>query len=484
MVFSSLIFLFAFLPLTLAVYFAVPFRFRNIALFVVSLIFYGWGEPLYIIVMIFSIVTAYAFGFPIGKYRDVNKKKARFFLCLSLILNLAMLAFFKYYNFFAENLSLLPFLEGKISTIDEISFTLFGKSYTTDFSLPVGISFYTFQIMSYSIDLYRNDASLQKNFISFGTYVTLFPQLVAGPIVRYKDIDDQLSERKESIEKFASGVRRFCCGLGKKILLGDAASALYEYFKSADGFEGSVVGAWMIMICFTFHIYFDFSGYSDMAIGLGRMFGFEFVENFNYPYISKSITEFWRRWHISLSTWFKEYVYIPLGGNRRGWAIQLRNIAIVWFLTGFWHGAGWNYIIWGVYFGAVLILEKTFLLKLYDRLPVAVCHVWTLLLIGIGWIIFAFTDMSSGIDIIGKLFGIGATSFASHTALYQILRALPLMLVCAVGSTPYPKKLLSRFVVKYKWTSWAASAGAVMILIVCTAYLADSTFSPFLYFIF
>ena len=484
MVFSSLIFLFAYLPLTLAVYFVVPLKLRNLALFVLSLLFYGWGEPLYIIVMLFSVTSAYSLGFFIEKYKHTNKNLSRTFLIISLSLNLLLLAFFKYYNFFASNLSLIPFLNGKISTISEISINLFGKIYTTDFSLPIGISFYTFQIMSYSIDLYRSDAELQKNYISFGTYVTLFPQLVAGPIVRYKDIDSQLSGRKESAELFADGVRRFCCGLGKKILLGDAASSLYEYFKSANEFEGSVLCAWMIMICYTLHIYFDFSGYSDMAIGLGKMFGFTFPENFNYPYISKSITEFWRRWHISLSTWFREYVYIPLGGNRKGIVKQLRNIFIVWFLTGFWHGAGWNYILWGLYFGVILMAEKLFLLKLYEKIPRAVMHLWTLLLICIGWVIFSFTDVSEGITQIGMLFGIGARTFASKTVLYQVLRSVLLLALCAIGSTPYPKKFISKLSKKHGFVSVIISIAAIGVLFICTAYLADSTFSPFLYYIF
>ncbi|MCQ2433305.1 MAG: MBOAT family protein, partial [Clostridia bacterium] len=292
MVFSSLIFLFAYLCITLTLYFIVPHKGRNIVLFVVSLAFYGWGEPLYILVMLFSICVAYIFGFFIDKYRDTDQKKAKIFLAVSVILNLACLIFFKYTNFFIENLRLLPFLSDVLHPIEGLE-------------LPIGISFYTFQIMSYSIDLYRGQTGVQKNFIAFGTYVTLFPQLIAGPIVRYRDVDDQLTERVENIDKFSSGVQRFIVGLGKKVLLGDSIAAVYEYYKAAAKFEPSVLGAWMITICFTLHIYFDFSGYSDMAIGLGRMFGFEFLENFNYPYISKSITEFWRRWHISLSTWFK-----------------------------------------------------------------------------------------------------------------------------------------------------------------------------------
>ena len=303
MVFSSLIFLFAYLPLVLLTYYAVPRRWRNPVLFAVSLLFYGWEEPIYIILMVFSITSAYLFGFLIERYRERDPKRAKWAMIASLSVNLAALLFFKYYNFFAENLSRIPYVS--VPVIEGLS-------------LPIGISFYTFQIMSYTIDLYRRDCTLQKNYVSFGTYVTLFPQLIAGPIVRYRDIDTQLGERRESVDGFAEGVSRFCVGLAKKILMGDMLAAGYEYYKGMAEFSGTTLGAWLTIILFTLHLYYDFSGYSDMAIGLGRMFGFRFAENFNYPYISKSITEFWRRWHITLSSWFREYVYIPLGGNRHG----------------------------------------------------------------------------------------------------------------------------------------------------------------------
>ncbi|MBO4501973.1 MAG: MBOAT family protein, partial [Clostridia bacterium] len=324
MVFSSLVFIFAFLAVLLVLYFVVPKKLRMLVLFVVSLIFYGWGEPVFIIVMAVSIASAYGFGFLIAKYRETDTKKAKLFLALSLGVNLAFLLFFKYTNFFISNLSLIPGL----SSLKPISWL----------KLPIGISFYTFQIMSYSIDVYRGDAALQRRFIPFGTYVTLFPQLIAGPIVRYKDIDEQLEHREENVDKFASGARRFVCGLAKKILLADAMAEIVMNADVSLSLHATTLAAWILVIAYTFQIYFDFSGYSDMAIGLGRMFGFEFLENFNYPYVSRSITEFWRRWHISLSTWFKEYVYIPLGGNRKGKLKQFRNIAIVWLLTGFWHG--------------------------------------------------------------------------------------------------------------------------------------------------
>ncbi|MBP5236244.1 MAG: MBOAT family protein [Clostridia bacterium] len=498
MVFSSLIFIFFFLNLTLGLYYMIPKRiWRNCVLFVMSLIFYGWGEPVYILVMIFSVTSAFLLGFFISKYRESNIKLSRLFLIISVCVSLALLFFFKYFNFVAENLMLLTGQNGGL-VIEGLK-------------LPIGISFYTFQIMSYSIDLYRGDANLQKNYVSFGTYVTLFPQLIAGPIVRYKDVDAQLNGRTESVALFASGVRRFITGMSKKVLIGDGAAAVYEYFKSASGVSNTVAGAWMIMLCFTIHIYYDFSGYSDMAIGLGRMFGFRFLENFDYPYISTTISEFWRRWHISLGTWFREYVYIPLGGNRNGKLKQLRNLAIVWLLTGFWHGANWNYIIWGVYYGIILIAEKMFLGALIEKLPRILRHVYTLFLVGVGWIIFSFTDAGAGFDCFRALFGSGCDSFTTATVTYQILRALPLMIVAILGCTPLPKKLWDRLCT-VDWTAegkldsrgkpversdggcpssaagWVFSgigtAGSLFLFVLSVAYLVNSSFSPFLYFIF
>ncbi len=470
MVFSSLLFIFAFLSVTLLLYFIVPKKFRMLVLFVVSLIFYGWGEPLYIFIMAISIVSAYLFGFLIAKYRETNVKKAKLFLVLSLCVNLAFLAFFKYANFFIRNLSLIP----AFSSLEPLEWL----------KLPVGISFYTFQIMSYSIDVFRGDANVQKKFIPFGTYVTLFPQLVAGPIVRYKDIDDQLRERDENIEKFASGVRRFACGLGKKILLADAMDVIVRQMYDSMGFGFTTVSSWILVIAYTFQIYFDFSGYSDMAIGLGRMFGFEFMENFDYPYISGSITEFWRRWHISLSTWFKEYVYIPLGGNRKGKLKQFRNIAIVWLLTGFWHGANWNYILWGVYFGVLLIIEKTFLLKKLQKAPAFVSHLYSLFFIAIGWLIFYFTDFSMGFDCFKSLFGIGVTAFATKTDLYDLLRFLPIFAVCVIASTPLPHKFFKEAEEKSVPFAYAVPVLTALVLFASLVYLVASTFSPFLYYIF
>ena len=470
MVFSSLIFLFAYLAITLVLYYAVPFKARNAVLFVVSLIFYGWGEPKYIVVMLFSILVAYIFGFFVGKYRESVPKKARAYLIVSIILNLSALLFFKYANFFIENLALIPGLGG-LKPIEGLK-------------LPVGISFYTFQIMSYTIDVYRGDARVQRRIVPFGAYVTLFPQLIAGPIVRYSDVDEQLTNRKETVDKFASGVQRFCAGLAKKVLLADTVYVLLGHYHDAFAFEKTVLGAWLIVILYTFQIYFDFSGYSDMAIGLGRMLGFEFLENFNYPYISKSITEFWRRWHISLSTWFREYVYIPLGGNRRGKLRQYRNIAVVWLLTGFWHGASWNFLLWGAYFCVLLIVEKLFLYKWLQKAPAVLAHLYTMFFVCISWLIFYFTDLGEGLTCLKAMFGVGVSSFATPTVVYDLLRYLPLLLICVLAATPLPKRLFdalkNRFVTM-RYAQVLLIAGAFLVI---TAYLVDSTFSPFLYYRF
>ncbi len=462
MVFSSLIFIFAYLAFTLAVYYIAPLKWRNLVLFIVSLAFYGWGEPKYIILMLISIIVAYVFGFFIEKYREKSKATAKVFLTLSLILNLSALIFFKYYNFFAVNIG--------FATIENLT-------------LPVGISFYTFQIMSYSIDLYRGEVPLAKKFVPFGTYVTLFPQLIAGPIVRYKDVCDQLESRKETVSQFASGVTRFVTGLGKKLILGDSAAAIAEMLERQNEFEPTVIGTWVLMICYTFHIYFDFSGYSDMAIGLGRMFGFQFVENFNYPYIAKSITDFWRRWHMTLSTWFREYIYIPLGGNRVGKLRGFFNLAVVWFLTGFWHGADWNYIIWGVYFWVFLVIEKAFLGKILQKIkPIA--HIYSLLIIGFGWIIFFYSDLNMIADTAKHLVGIDALFIGLGGIEYTVLRLLPFLIVCALGSTPLPKKLFEKFISRFPKAEIVTPIATALLFIVCIAYMVDNSFSPFLYYIF
>lgn len=473
MVFSSPVFLFAYLPLTLAVYYLMPLRWRNLALFLLSLVFYGWDKPIYIPVMLFSVTVSYLCGFPIGKYRDRDRHRARVWLVVSLVLNLSVLVFFKYTNFIIENLRLIPPLAGVLHPLEWLE-------------LPIGISFYTFQIMSYSIDLYRGENETQRSYIAFGTYVALFPQLIAGPIVRYRDVDRQLLSRTHTVDRFASGVRRFAVGFGKKILLGDALAAVYAYLSTAADFEFTVLSGWLMVATYTLHIYFDFSGYSDMAIGLGRMFGFEFPENFLYPYMASSITDFWRRWHITLSTWFREYVYIPLGGNRRGRARQYFNLAVVWLLTGLWHGASWNFVLWGLFYLILLVAEKAFLLRLLERnrLTRVLGHIGALLLVGIGWMIFDHTDLGEAFRIIGGLFGIGTAGFAAATVSWQALRLLPLLAVSVAAATPYPTRLWNRLTGRRPALTVLEPVLLVAVLALSVACAVRSDYSPFLYFNF
>ena len=466
MVFSSLIFLFAYLPAVLIIYFITPQKGKNLALFLASLFFYAWGEPIYVILMLASLSLAYLFGIGIGKWRQERPRRARILTTLSVCVSLSFLFFFKYYNFFAANLSRLPVVN--IPTIAGLA-------------LPIGISFYTFQIISYTVDIYRIDCAAQKNYINFGAYVTLFPQLIAGPIVRYTEIDTELTSRRENVQDFAHGILRFVVGLAKKVLLGDALAAEYMYFRGAGAVQPTALGAWMVVILYSLHLYYDFSGYSDMAIGLGRMFGFYFPENFNYPYISKSITEFWRRWHISLSSWFREYVYIPLGGNRVGKLKRYRNLAIVWLLTGFWHGADWNFVLWGIYFAVLLILERAFLLKYLEKSPPVIAHLYSLFLIGVGFLIFSHNDLGEAFATFLALFGAKTVGFATPTALYTLATSMPLILVAAIGATPLPKRLWDRARTQHPRRQAATVALAILLLVVCVAYLVDSTFSPFEY---
>ena len=440
MVFSSTIFLFGFLPITLLAYYLSPFKIRNLVLFLVSLFFYGFGEPTYIVVMLFSITVAYLTGFPIGKYRESNPRRARAWLIVSVALNLAMLLFFKYTNFFIENFARIPPLAGVLSPIEGLT-------------LPIGISFYTFQIISYSIDLYRGDTDTQRNYIAFGTYVSLFPQLIAGPIVRYRDVNDQLTARTHTLDRFSSGVQRFTAGFAKKVLLGDSLAALYAYFGTVYDAEPTVL---------------------------------EFLENFNYPYLASSVTDFWRRWHMSLSSWFREYVYIPLGGNRKGLGRQFFNMGVVWLLTGFWHGAAWNFVLWGAFYFVFLAIEKAFLLKWFERSKVtrALGHVWALLLVGMGWMIFDHIDLGEAFAIIGGLFGIGTVGLGSSVLGYELLRALPLLLVGILAATPYPTRAFARLQDKHPAASVAKPVLAGLVLLMAVAYMVSGTFSPFLYFNF
>lgn len=458
--------MFIYLPIVLAVYYIVPVKLRNIWLFIVNLVFYGWGEPVYIILMMISICINYINGILIDKYRDKDKT-ARTVLIINTIINLGLLVFFKYYDLFAGTISLIPGL-GFIKPLG--------------LSLPIGISFYTFQTMSYPIDVYRGDASVQKNFISFGTFVALFPQLIAGPIVRYKDVADQLDFRANNIEQFASGVQRFIVGLGKKVLIANNIGRLWDVYAAAGASELTVLGSWLGIIAFSLQIYFDFSGYSDMAIGLGRMLGFEFLENFNYPYISKSVTEFWRRWHISLSSWFRDYVYIPLGGNRKGLPRQLVNIFIVWSLTGFWHGANWTFLLWGVYYAIFLIIEKTFFLKILDKLPAPVRHIYTIFVAVFGWVLFQLDSLSECAVYYKAMFGLGQAGLYSAEDLYYLGSFAVILIIAVIACTPLGKNIFNKFPVMVR--QMAAPALIVLALAVSTAYLVDATYNPFLYFRF
>lgn len=464
MVFSSLVFMFAYLPITLLAYYLVPRQGRNIFLFIVNLIFYGWGEPKLVLLMVFNIFFNYIGGWLVDKYRADAKKK-KLFLILTCVLDIGILAVFKYTGMITETLNMLPFLN-----IPELQI-----------SLPIGISFYTFQTMSYVIDVYRDDAPVSKNFINFGTYVALFPQLIAGPIVRYRDVAEQLVNRRETLEMFTRGVKLFMVGLAKKVIIANTMGTLTtNIFATTD--ENGVVGTWVGMIAYTFQIYFDFSGYSDMACGLGNMMGFEFLKNFNYPYIAKSITDFWRRWHISLSTWFKEYVYIPLGGNRKGVKRQILNLLIVWGLTGLWHGAAYNFVLWGLYYGLLLILEKFVLKKFLDRLPSFVQHIYTLFIIIIGWGLFYFTDVGQLGEFIVDLFNFG-NGICGNQAFNLIMSNLPMLIIAAVASTPLATMLYTRF--EHTRFMWIPETLYCMgVLAVSTASLVNQSYNPFLYFRF
>lgn len=464
MVFSSLVFMFAYLPITLLAYYLVPRQGRNIFLFIVNLIFYGWGEPKLVLLMVFNIFFNYIGGWLVDKYRADAKKK-KLFLILTCVLDIGILAVFKYTGMITETLNMLPFLN-----IPELQI-----------SLPIGISFYTFQTMSYVIDVYRDDAPVSKNFINFGTYVALFPQLIAGPIVRYRDVAEQLVNRRETLEMFTRGVKLFMVGLAKKVIIANTMGTLTtNIFATTD--ENGVVGTWVGMIAYTFQIYFDFSGYSDMACGLGNMMGFEFLKNFNYPYIAKSITDFWRRWHISLSTWFKEYVYIPLGGNRKGVKRQILNLLIVWGLTGLWHGAAYNFVLWGLYYGLLLILEKFVLKKFLDRLPSFVQHIYTLFIIIIGWGLFYFTDVGQLGEFMVDLFNFG-NGICGDQAFNLIMSNLPMLIIAAVASTPLATMLYTRFEhTRFMWIP--ETLYCIGVLAVSTASLVNQSYNPFLYFRF
>ena len=438
-------------------YFLVPRHFKNIILLISSLFFYAWGEPRLVLLMSVTIVMGYVLGILMEK----DTKHKRVYLIIALISFLGTLGYFKYTDFFINNINKATGLSIPLLRI----------------GLPIGISFYTFQILSYNIDVYRGDVKAQKNLIHLATYITMFPQLIAGPIVRYKDVVVQLESREHSIDKVAQGIRRFVFGLSKKILIANVLGEICEIFRVSN--DKSVLFYWMYAIAFSLHIYFDFSGYSDMAIGLGKIFGFNFMENFNYPYISNSITEFWRRWHISLGNWFRDYVYIPLGGSRVKVGRYLFNILVVWMLTGFWHGAAWNFIIWGLYFAALLMIEKIFLLKHLEHSKV-LSHVYVLFVVLISFVIFNATSLSQVLTDIGGLFGSGNLPLVSAEAAYYLRSYVVIFVLAILGATPIPKK----FVSKWKIPQYVEPIILLLLLVVITAYLVDGSFNPFLYFRF
>ncbi len=461
MVFSSLPFLFFYLPVAVAVYLLSPLKLRNLCLLVVSLFFYGWGEPVYISIMVLSIAVDYTHGLLVERWRD-NDRRARMAVASSVLCNLAILVFFKYWDFIAVN----------VNALTGLSVPVLGLP------LPIGVSFYTFQTMSYTIDVYRRDAPVQRSVTAFGAYVTLFPQLIAGPIVRYRTVADQLVSREENLEKFTSGIRRFTVGMAKKVLLANAIGQLWDVSLASR--ELTMAGAWLGLLAYAFQIYFDFSGYSDMAIGLGRMFGFEFLENFNYPYISRSVVEFWRRWHISLTTWFREYVYFPLGGNRVSRGKWVRNILIVWLLTGIWHGAGWNFLLWGLYYAVWMLAERLFLGKRLEKLPAVLRHVYAMAVVLVGWALFAVEDPGRLGGYFRALFG--GSGLLSAVDGYRLRSYLPMLVILALGATPLAQTLWDRLGERTR--SRLAPVLVLAALVLCTASLVDASYNPFLYFRF
>ena len=467
MLFSSIVFLFTFLPAVMILY-LLPVRFRNVILLLASLVFYAWGEPVYLFLMLLSILFNYFSGLDIARNLQ-DKRAAKRSLVFNLIINLAVLGFFKYEGFVLDTLNgILPV---------HISYHAL--------PLPIGISFYTFQILSYIIDVYRGNVKVQTNLPNFALYVTMFPQLIAGPIVQYADVDEQLASREVSRTKFGEGSMYFIRGLAKKVLLANTSGMIFTEVSGLAKGNIAVMTAWLGAFAYMFQIYFDFSGYSDMAIGLGKMFGFEFNMNFNYPYVSKSITEFWRRWHISLSSWFRDYVYIPLGGNRVSKIKHIRNLLIVWFLTGLWHGAAWNFVAWGLYYGVILIIEKYLLSPVLDRLPDVVRHIYSIVLVVIGWVLFFSSSFGQAADYIRVMFGAGAHGFADRESMYLLTSNLILWLILIFGSTPLVHFRYEHMLRSKKWnTTIINSVVYAALFIVCIAYLVTETYNPFLYFRF
>lgn len=468
MVFSGLLFLYIFLPIVLIAYYLCKPRGKNIVILISGIVFYAFGEPFYVLLMLFTTVVDYTAGRLIDKY-DARPKMRTLFLVISITINLGLLATFKYSSFLLENINALLGLDGL----------------KVNLALPIGISFYTFQSMSYTIDLYMRNIKVQKSLARYISYVSLFPQIVAGPIVRYQDVANELEYRTITMDKISDGVRIFLIGLAKKVLLANNIGALWTSVKGMEPSTLSVATAWLGILAFTFQIYFDFSGYSDMAIGLGKMLGFQFPQNFNYPYLSKSISEFWRRWHMTLGGWFRSYVYIPLGGNRHGTLKTLRNLLIVWFLTGLWHGASWNFILWGLYFGVLIILERLFLGKLLEKLPACLSTAYSFLLVVIGWVIFETESIPRIFSYLKVMFFGSKVGFADSQALYFLASYFVVFLVCIIAATDYPKKMMEKLLARHPYLmSGFSTVYQSALMLVSTAYIVDSSYNPFLYFRF
>lgn len=468
MIFSSIIFIFTFLPISLLLYYFAPKGIRNLILLLISLVFYAWGEPIYVLLMIFTTIFNFMMGILIWNNKN-RIKKGKKLLILTIVVDIFILGFFKYYGFLIDNLNII---------------FKFNIEYS-ELPLPLGISFYTFQTLSYVIDVYLGKVKAQKSLNSFALYVTMFPQLVAGPIVRYKDIKNQINNRHESVYKFGLGVERFIKGLCKKVLLANNIGVVWTAIQAINIDELSVLTSWIGIIAYTFQIYFDFSGYSDMAIGLGKMFGFDFIENFNYPYISYSVSEFWRRWHISLGSWFREYVYIPLGGNRVSKLKCIRNIFVVWMLTGLWHGASWNFIVWGLYYGVILLIEKNILKGFLKRVPRFIKYIYTMVLVMIGWVLFGSESLRQALKYIGVMFGVSGNSIIDTTGLYYLYTNLILLIILCLCSTPIISRIFNN-IVKKGQTKGLIIAVFIdsVVIIVSVSYLISQSYNPFLYFRF
>ena len=460
MVFSSVLFLFRFLPIFMICYFLVPRNMKNLVLFLGSLVFYAWGEPVYIFLMLFSTISDFVWGRLIEEYR--GEDRSRIFLLCSVVINLFILGFFKYADFLLQT----------VNTVFGTSIPLLGLP------LPIGISFYTFQTMSYVIDVYRGDAKAQRNILQFGVYVTMFPQLIAGPILKYHQIEKYLQERRSDLDAISYGAKRFVTGLAKKVLLANNLGLLWTQISSLKNDQMSVLMAWIGIVAYAFQIYFDFSGYSDMAIGLGKMMGFDFLKNFDYPYISTSVSEFWRRWHISLGSWFRDYIYIPLGGNRVSTGRHIRNILVVWALTGLWHGASWNFVFWGIYYGLLLLAEKFLLGRFLEKAPVWLRNLYTMFAVIIGWVFFSQTTPAAIGKMLGSMFGLGASCFADRASLYALKSGLILMIISVISCRPglyqYFKRLARR-------NTYLAAVINAILFFLCIAYMIYSSYTPFMY---